>query len=366
MKNSNAAKKTTTPVASGVQLPPEVEQSKTRNILENTIILRVRITKCGFIKKLTKAEKKMLLDRAEREKEQVETVETKAQDSEQANNQAGQADTDPLIAVDHEHLRMAKELIDLDALRPIRALDAQFKKYLSMVELKNSIVGGGAHLIPLAYLQETLNEIDKYKIRRKELVGLFVEKYPELKAEQIAKDPELFRVSEYPTTDEVESKFDVDYDLKSDEIPRNKLASLSDMQLRKELEKVESKWKDVGSEIMDAMRAGLGELVMNAVEQLGSDDGKPKVFRNTLVEKVNRFIETFGARNAIVGDTELPKLVEELRQAMAGVTPDSLRKNEETRQRVKAVFDQVAGEMKDKNMIVVRRRRLLEDPDDEE
>lgn len=364
--------KQTTDQADSPETANKPESGRTRSILDNTVIFRIQVRKTSLIKKLTKAEKEMLWQREQaallemkqekREEAEVEVTEPVADD------EAEDADLEAKLAGrvgSIDKVRGSKELIDLDELRPIRALDAQYKASLKYMELKSPIVGGGAHLIPLPYVKELREETDRYILRRDELVGAFLEKYPELKAEQIAGDPELFKESDYPTVNEVRDSFDVSYEWKSDDVPAAKLRALSDVQLRKELEKCEDKWKNVGDEIMEALRAGLAELVSNAVDQLGSDDGKPKVFRDSLVKKVNRFIETFSTRNAIVGDTELPKMVEELRQAMQGVTPETLRKDETIRQTVQQAFSSVAAEMKDKNMIITRRRIIREDDDEE-
>lgn len=325
---TNAAK-TTTETASGTRIS---------EIMAKTVIFRVEICKPSLVKKLTQAEKDLKLARG---------------------------DNDAMDA-DNDHLRMSKELIDSDALRPVRALDSQYKTWLKYIKLPSPIVGGGAHLIPLAYVQELYDKTEEYKRQRGEAVEAFLEQYPALKAEQIRKDPELFKEKDYPSVETLREKFSVDHEFKTDEPPVTKLRALNDAQLRAELTKSQEKWKDVGNEITEALRAGLAELVSNAVSQLGSDDGKPRVFRDSLVQKINRFCETFAVRNDIVGDKELPAMVEELRRAMAGVTPENLRKDEAIRDTVKRAFDQVAQEMTEKNIIQRPRRVIRDDDEDDE
>ena len=59
----------------------------------------------------------------------------------------------------------------------------------------------------------------------------------------------------------------------------------------------------------------------------------------------------------MVGDQELAQLVDQARQAMAGVTPDALRKGADLRAQIRDVFTNIKGEM-DRNTMLRPVRKL--------
>jgi hypothetical protein len=78
----------------------------------------------------------------------------------------------------------------------------------------------------------------------------------------------------------------------------------------------------------------LGELVSHLAERLsGAADGKPKVFRDSAVEKFEEFFARFG-RLSIHNRSELDELVERARETLAGVVPQQLRDSGALRQRL--------------------------------
>jgi len=79
------------------------------------------------------------------------------------------------------------------------------------------------------------------------------------------------------------------------------------------------------------LRALMLELVKHARERLEpGPDGKPKVFRNSLVKNIDEFLDTFQMRN-IADDTELAGLVSQMRSLAAGVVPADLRTSDSLR-----------------------------------
>ena len=78
----------------------------------------------------------------------------------------------------------------------------------------------------------------------------------------------------------------------------------------------------------------LSKLVSHLIERLtGTDDGKPKVFRDSAVNNLSEFFERFRQLNVRSND-ELDDLVERAQRIVGGVEPNDLRDNLTLRDRV--------------------------------
>lgn len=95
------------------------------------------------------------------------------------------------------------------------------------------------------------------------------------------------------------------------------------------------KMQDAATEVKEALRVAFQELIAHATEKLTpSEDGKLKVFRDSMVGNISQFIEVFSSRN-IFGDSELEGLVNKAREVLTGVKPDDLRKKEDVRTKIR-------------------------------
>jgi hypothetical protein len=122
--------------------------------------------------------------------------------------------------------------------------------------------------------------------------------------------------------------------------------------------KLAQQWDDAAAEIPNALKLMYQKVIAHAVERLGTDDetGKPKVFRDTFVEKINEFLSTFEARN-LTNVEELNRLAARMRKVMSGVTNEALRENIDTRQFVLREAEKIQKAL-DKAVVTQRRRRI--------
>jgi hypothetical protein len=89
------------------------------------------------------------------------------------------------------------------------------------------------------------------------------------------------------------------------------------------------------------------------------DDGRPKVFRDSLVSNLADFLETFEARN-LANNADLAAHVATARQLLSGLTPDRLR----TSQGAREVLAERFGALKtalDATLIDAPRRKFGSD-----
>jgi hypothetical protein len=89
--------------------------------------------------------------------------------------------------------------------------------------------------------------------------------------------------------------------------------------------------------IQQTLRQGLYELVGRMVDRLTGDNGRPRVFWDSLVSNLDNFLQVFDARN-LSNDEDLAALVERCRELMTGVEPKNLRRDAALREAVQRGF----------------------------
>ena len=76
-----------------------------------------------------------------------------------------------------------------------------------------------------------------------------------------------------------------------------------------------------------ALREEFAGIVRHMVERLsGEEDGKPKKFKNSMMEKMGEFLDSFGDRN-LFADDKLAELVDQARDVVNGLSTDELRQD---------------------------------------
>lgn len=158
----------------------------------------------------------------------------------------------------------------------------------------------------------------------------------------------LFNLADYPTQEKAAACFGIEWNWLSLNVPENLPAELRAAQQ----EKLERQFSEAAEQVQLALREGMSELIKHATEKLTpGEDGKKKIFRDTLIGNISEFIETFSARN-IMGDVELAGLVDKARTVLTGITgkpgqktADVLRTNDEQRETTRQQFVSITNEL---------------------
>lgn len=111
----------------------------------------------------------------------------------------------------------------------------------------------------------------------------------------------------------------------------------------KAAEKFEAKVSAAAEEVTTALYCSLGGFLDNLTDKLApTEDGKPKVFRDSLIENVRQFCACFDARN-FTKDAQLEELVNKCRAILSDstITPDNVRKYSEVRENTRAKFAEI-------------------------
>ena len=174
----------------------------------------------------------------------------------------------------------------------------------------------------------------------------FIEDYDFHVARARANLGRLFDPDDYPPKEALGRKFRVRYQVTPVEDAGHFLARLGADDAARVKRDIE---RDVEARIHDALGdlyRRLGSAVERVSERLGDGtDGKPLVFRNTMIEHLRALVDVVPRLN-LFGDAHLARLCEEVKERIAAVEPDMLRPSRSfdpgTRERVKRAAAELA------------------------
>jgi hypothetical protein len=156
-------------------------------------------------------------------------------------------------------------------------------------------------------------------------------KYDELKRTARRRLGHLYNESDYPPS--LTGLFALDWDFPSVE-PPDYLRQLHPDLYAQECQRVRARFDEAVQLAEEAFLGELTQLVSHLCERLsGSDDGKPKVFRDSAVTNLTEFFARFKDLN-IGSNAELDRLVDQAQQIVRGVKPQVLRDDQSLRRQI--------------------------------
>ncbi|MCR9293646.1 MAG: hypothetical protein NXI32_13060 [bacterium] len=213
----------------------------------------------------------------------------------------------------------------------------------------------GIRLVRQSELEQLNEQMDCYQRQLEAAVETLQSCHGEIK--QLAQERlgSLYCEGDYPAS--FHGLFDVSWDFPNVE-PPDYLRRLQPALFEQECERMRSRFSEAVQLAEQAFLDELSGLVSHLGERLaGSEDGKPKIFRDSAVDNLHDFFERFQRLNISSSD-ELDTLVERARSIVAGVRPSNLRRDDSLRQQVAS---QLAGvqSVLDGLMVDRPRRRIL-------
>lgn len=221
-----------------------------------------------------------------------------------------------------EWLKGAKVLVDPECLSSVRSVLSKARTYLAQNALPFPI--HGLTLVP----KETLARIDETICQMKSEFEAEVEKFIESYESEREKAKEslghLFNEADYPIN--VLQKFRFEWRFITMDVP-GKSGLLTPELYEREKEKFQTLMEETRELATVALREEFAGIVRHMVERLsGEEDGKPKKFKNSMMEKMGGFLESFGDRN-LFADEKLAELVDQARDVVNGLSTDELRQD---------------------------------------
>jgi hypothetical protein len=178
--------------------------------------------------------------------------------------------------------------------------------------------------------------------------------YDELKSAARRRLGSLYNPTDYPAT--LRGWFDVSCDFPSVEPPEY-LRQLSPQLYAQEAARVAARFEEAVGLAEQAFTEELSKLISHLTERLsGSEDGRPKVFRDSAIENLREFFDRFRMLN-IRSDQELDSLVGQAQRIVRGVEPQTLRDDLPLRQRVASQLSGVQSVLD--GLLVDRPRRNI-------
>ena len=182
--------------------------------------------------------------------------------------------------------------------------------------------------------------------------------YAELKSAARRRLGTLYSAADYPAT--LHGWFDVAWDFPSVE-PPDYLRQLSPQLFEQEAARVAARFDEAVQLAEQAFTEELSKLVSHLTERLsGSDDGKPKIFRDTAIENLQTFFERFRHLN-IRSSEQLDELVSQAQRTVRGIEPQQLRDNTGLRQQIATQLSSLQSVL-DGLLVDRPRRNILRRP----
>ena len=168
----------------------------------------------------------------------------------------------------------------------------------------------------------------------------------------------LFNQGDYP--DSLRNLFAVAWDFPSIEPPAY-LQQLNPQLYQQECQRVQSRFDEAVKLAAEAFTAELARLVSHLTERLsGSEDNKPRVFRDSAIGNLTEFFDRFRQLN-IRSSEQLDSLVADAQRVIRGVDPQGLRDNAGLRQHVATEMSRVESVL-DGMLVDKPRRAILRKP----
>ena len=179
--------------------------------------------------------------------------------------------------------------------------------------------------------------------------------YESMKEDARRRLGQLYCAKDYPS--EIRGLFAVEWDFPAVE-PPSYLMRLSPDLYAQEQQRIAQRFEEAVRLAEEAFTAEFAKLVAHLSERLSSsEDGQTKVFRDSAVSNLVDFFERFRKLN-VQSNAQLDELVEQARQLVSGVKPQSLRDNDGLRQQVATQLAQVQSVL-DGMLVDQPRRRIV-------
>lgn len=276
-----------------------------------------------------------------------------AADAAMVNQSTGQAVV--VTTAKKSELRSQKRLIDSPELDLIRSMDGKLKRF---IESQSAAAGQESTRFVLSSEVEAIwRAMEAYRtIRRPKLVAEFMAKYRAAEAKDFADQKaalgDQFDRTDYPSSDEVEKGFTFTYTIRNvGELELTGLPSfIVDMERAKEAETRATAVEDFKQLLRYTFKKLLDTLVDNIKPNF---DGKRRSYSS--VDTLLAFVSNY-AKQDIANDAETQLLVSDIKNALHGVTPETLKESENQMAQVHAALANVKEQLD--SMIMVSGRKF--------
>jgi hypothetical protein len=212
----------------------------------------------------------------------------------------------------------------------------------------------GVRLIRQGKIDAFAAQMREFQEELAEAVQALDRNYYELKATARQRLGSLYNGDDYPAS--LSGLFEISFDFPSVE-PPDYLQQLNPQLYEEECQRVQSRFDEAVRLAEEAFTAELAKLISHLTERLsGTDDNRPKIFRDSAIENLSDFFQRFRELN-VRSSEQLDQLVSQAQRVIRGVEPQDLRDNQGLRQHVATEMSRVSSVLD--GMLVDRPRRNI-------
>jgi hypothetical protein len=197
----------------------------------------------------------------------------------------------------------------------------------------------GARLLPTSLLLDYRKQMAKMEDKFNTMVRDFIADYPNLVTKAQANLGDLFDASDYPSAQEVASKFGFRF-------VYSPLPEAGDFRIdlpTQEMEEIKEQYEKAQNDrVNEAMRSAWDQLhgMLTGIAEKLTDTGENKRYHETLVTNAQTLCGLLSHLN-VTGDPKLEQARAELERAMSGVDIDDIRDSADVRRVVKADVEKI-------------------------
>jgi len=198
----------------------------------------------------------------------------------------------------------------------------------------------GTQILPSANYLAFMNEFRKQKYEWQMIVNQFLAEYESLKYDAQRLLGNLYSDTDYPSKDEIASKFNMDMAIMP--VPSGDFrVDIADEELARITSDVEARVQDAAQSAMDEAWKRLHERVQHMAEKLADPAA---VFRDTLVENTREICSVLSRLN-FTDDPNLEAMRLEVEQSLTKHHPDALRNDPDLRRNKAAEANDIMKRM---------------------
>lgn len=246
--------------------------------------------------------------------------------------------------IDKSLLHISKDILTSKELEEIGSFDSAVRNWVRVRCLPSPLKGKGVYILPVRLIESVLNYLEQAKRDRQPLIDTFCSFYEQRKLEAKPKLGTGFNEADYPAIDRVRSAFTFDVQVWTLETP-GQLSAINRDLYQREVARMDNMWKEATRTVSGVLCSELQKLTARLAERLApSEDGKRKIFRDSVVTNLTEWLDLFDARN-LGDDTELAKVVEKAKKLIKGIDPETIRDSDHLRMDLEKDFSKLSSKL---------------------
>lgn len=244
-----------------------------------------------------------------------------------------------------KRISVSKRLLDCAEYKAIVSRDGFAGKWFQDHSVP-SLFRRGVYSVATCFVQQWVDYVESYRTERNPLADTFAAVYEEAVERARRELGALYRAEDYPTADEVRSKFWVDVRYLELGVP-GRLERISPEAFRQAQEELDRTVQQGKAQIEAILCQEATELVQGLRNALqGLDDGTLKRFHDNHIEKIINWSDLFLDIRNVTGFDELARIAESLGDLARGCEKDTLKSFALVRSDVKRSLDGALVELK--------------------